>query len=102
MCLDIHMRQDVLSGGMTAVVLSKLLGHKDVQTTLNTYTSVFNRFKEKEMDNSINYLKSLGLISEKIKLDNYDLEQIIVIITNMFTNDPDKFMYFSNLIKNSI
>lgn len=40
---------------MTAVVLLKLLEHKDVQITLNTYTSVFDKFKEQEINNSIQY-----------------------------------------------
>ena len=30
-------------------VLSRILGHKYIQTTLNTYTSVFNKFKEDEL-----------------------------------------------------
>ena len=38
-----------IENGMSDVVLSKLLGHKDIQTTLNTYTSVFNKFKEDEI-----------------------------------------------------
>ena len=32
------------------VVLQKILGHKDIQVTLNTYTDVFNEFKEKEIE----------------------------------------------------
>lgn len=38
-----------IESGMSAVVLQKLLGHKDIETTLNTYTSVFNKFKEDEL-----------------------------------------------------
>lgn len=38
-----------VEAGMTAVVLQRLMGHKDVTVTLNTYTSVFNRFKEDEL-----------------------------------------------------
>ena len=37
-----------IESGMSAVVLQKLLGHKDIETTLNTYTSVFNKFKDDE------------------------------------------------------
>ena len=39
-----------IEAGMTAVVLQRLMGHKDVTVTLNTYTSVFNRFKEDELE----------------------------------------------------
>lgn len=46
-----------IESGMNAVVLKRLLGHTDIQTTLNTYTSVFNSFKENELkkfEDSIN------------------------------------------------
>ena len=41
---------------MTAVVLQRLMGHKDVTVTLNTYTSVFNKFKEAELEKVNQYL----------------------------------------------
>lgn len=50
-----------IESGMSAVVLSKLLGHADIETTLNTYTSVFNKFKENELKKAETYL---GQISE--------------------------------------
>ena len=34
---------------MDAVTLSRILGHNDIQTTLNTYTDVFNEMKVNEM-----------------------------------------------------
>ena len=46
---------------MQAVVLQKLLGHKDIQTTLNTYTSVFNEFKENEFEKVSQYLTAMNL-----------------------------------------
>lgn len=45
-----------IEAGMTAVVLQRLMGHKDVTVTLNTYTSVFNKFKEDELKKVNNYL----------------------------------------------
>ncbi len=48
-----------IESGMSAVVLSKLLGHADIETTLNTYTSVFNKFKEDEIQKYINYIEQL-------------------------------------------
>lgn len=41
--------------GMSAVVLQKILGHKDIETTLNTYTSVSNKFKEDELKKAEEY-----------------------------------------------
>ena len=48
-----------IESGMNATVLSKLLGHKDIETTLNTYTSVFNKFKEDEIQKYIEYMSGL-------------------------------------------
>lgn len=45
-----------VEAGMTAVVLQRLMGHKDVTVTLNTYTSVFNKFKKDELEKVNNYL----------------------------------------------
>jgi len=45
-----------IEAGMTAVVLQRLMGHKDVSVTLNTYTSVFNKFKEDELEKVNTYL----------------------------------------------
>ena len=39
-----------IEAGVTAVVLSKWLGHKDIQTTLNTYVDVFNAQNNEQFD----------------------------------------------------
>lgn len=39
-----------IESGMSPVVVQKLMGHKDISVTLNTYTSVFDKFKEHEID----------------------------------------------------
>ena len=50
-----------IEAGMPAVVLRRLMGHKDIKVTLNTYTSVFNKFKENEIDKVNNYLVNNNL-----------------------------------------
>lgn len=50
---------------MTPVVLQKLMGHTDVKITLNTYTSVFNEYKEEELDKVQKYLDK-RIFSKKI------------------------------------
>lgn len=47
-----------IESGMSAVVLSKKLGHKDISVTLNTYTSVFAKFEDTQDDKYINYLSA--------------------------------------------
>ena len=36
--------------------IQKILGHKDIETTLNTYTTVFNKYKEEELEKLNNYI----------------------------------------------
>lgn len=48
------------------------MGHKDISVTLNTYTSVFDKYKEKEIDKVNQYYLNENLIrnsllSEKTK-----------------------------------
>ena len=47
-----------IEAGMSAVVLQRLIGHTDISITLNTYTSVFNRFKESELEKVMEYYKT--------------------------------------------
>lgn len=55
---------------MAPVVVQRLMGHKDIIVTLNTYTSVLEQFKERELDKVNQYylnenLIGCNLISEK-------------------------------------
>ncbi len=50
-----------IEAGMSAKVLQKNLGHKKIQTTLDTYTSVFDKFNEDEN-------KKYDLYMEKLKV----------------------------------
>ena len=48
-----------IEAGVSAVALSRILVHKDIQTTLNTYTSVFNKFKEDELSKINKYFDTI-------------------------------------------
>ena len=50
-----------IEAGGSAKVLQKILGHKDIETTLNTYTSVFDEFTQNEQDKYNEYMRSLGM-----------------------------------------
>lgn len=50
-----------IESGMSAKVLQKILGHADIQTTLNTYCDVFEEYEKDSSDKAFEYLKSLGL-----------------------------------------
>lgn len=46
-----------IESGMSAIVLQRILGHKNIEVTLNTYTSVFNKFKQDEICKINEYFK---------------------------------------------
>lgn len=48
-----------IESGVPAPVLQKLLGHKDISITLNTYTTIFNKFEKEALNNYINYIKNI-------------------------------------------
>lgn len=50
-----------IEAGMTPVVLQRLMGHTDIKVTLNTYASIFNKFKEDELEKVDKYLVALKL-----------------------------------------
>lgn len=67
-----------IESGMPAVVVQKLLGHKDIKVTLNTYTSVFNRFKTAEMLKAVQYYQEnnfLALPTKKLDDEDYYLRE---------------------------
>ncbi|MBS5863811.1 MAG: hypothetical protein KIC54_03880 [Clostridium sp.] len=64
--------------GVAPVVVQRLMGHKDIGVTLNTYTSVFDKFKEQEIDKVNQYYMNENLITNNnniinIKNDNIKL-----------------------------
>lgn len=49
----------MIESGVPAEVLQKLLGHKDIQTTINTYTTIFDKFKKEQTDKYVAYIKNI-------------------------------------------
>ncbi len=64
-----------IESGMRAVALQRLLGHTDINITLNTYTSVLNKYKEKEMEKLHEYYLNNDILNKARKLNttNYEL-----------------------------
>ncbi len=48
-----------IESGMQAIVLQKILGHSNIQTTLNIYADVFNEFQENEIAKANEYFIQL-------------------------------------------
>lgn len=47
---------------MNAKILQKKLGHRKIDTTLDTYTSVFAKFEETQDEKYSNYLNEQNLL----------------------------------------
>ena len=67
--VNIHMLRHTyatrcIESRMPAEVLQKLLGHKDISTTINTYTTIFDEFKEDEV------ARSVELIALKLQINS--------------------------------
>ena len=48
-----------IESGMSAVTLSLILGHNNIQITLDTYTDVFNNLKIDELKKLENYINKI-------------------------------------------
>lgn len=59
-----------IESGMAPVVVQRLMGHTDITVTLNTYTSVFDKFKEAELDKVNKYYLNENLLSNNELLNN--------------------------------
>lgn len=66
-----------IEAGVTPVVLQKLMGHTDISITLNTYTSVFDKYKNNELEKVNSYYIKQNLIpNEKQKISNRSIDVI--------------------------
>jgi len=55
-----------IESGVAPVVVQRLMGHKDISVTLNTYTSVFDKYKEREIDKVNQYYLNENLIGNNL------------------------------------
>lgn len=55
-----------VESGMRSVALQRLMGHKDVTVTPNTYTSVFNKYKESQIERLNDYYIQNNFLSDEL------------------------------------
>ena len=53
-----------IESGMKPLALKELMGHSSVSITLDVYTSVFNKYRDSELENLNTYYKNSGLFVE--------------------------------------
>lgn len=80
-----------VEAGMREVALQRLMGHTDVAITLNTYTSVFNRYKESELE-KLNeyYLKNSVYKLEDLQEKNKQLIEGIIVEKEIDEKENDE------------
>ena len=54
-----------IESGMRAVTVQRLMGHTDISITLNTYTSILNKFKEQELEKVNEYYLNNDIFNNK-------------------------------------
>ena len=65
-----------IESGMQPVVVQRLMGHTDIQVTLNTYTSVFDEFKAKEIEKVNKYFLKNKMLDENKLLNESNENEI--------------------------
>ena len=63
-----------IESGMAPVVVQRLMGHKDISVTLNTYTSVFDEFKAREIDKVNQYYLNENMIKNNLLNEENNIE----------------------------
>lgn len=90
-----------IEAGMPANVLSKIMGHADIRTTLEIYCDVFANYEKKHTNRTYDYLKQNNLLLTKKDEDvipQKDLEKIIINIKKMYKKQDDKLIKLLKLI----
>ena len=61
---------------MRAVAVQRLLGHKDVSVTLNTYTTIFDKYKEHEIEKLNNYYMNNEIVYNENLLEENNSHEL--------------------------
>lgn len=82
-----------IEGGMPAEVLMVIMGHSDIQTTINTYFDAFAEYKNKYEEQTYNYYELQGLTFDLVNKDFIILQELnnmLEKINNSHLEDIDR------------
>ena len=74
-----------IEAGMPANVLSKIMGHADIRTTLEVYCDVFANYEKQHANRTYEYLKQNDLLLTKSNEDTIPQQELDKIISNIKT-----------------
>ena len=81
-----------IEAGVAPVVVKKLMGHKDIRVTLNTYTSVYDSFKEKEIEKVNQYFLKENMIDAIKVLEKLDKEEVKELLEGLEKKEALKIL----------
>ena len=90
-----------IEAGMPANVLSKIMGHADIRTTLEVYCDVFTNYEKQHADRTYNYLDQNQLLLTKVKKDDIpsqELNKIMDNIKKLYNKHDDKLIKVLKLL----
>lgn len=64
-----------IEAGMRPVALQRLMGHTDISVTLNIYTTIFNKYKEQELEKVNSYYINNSILPNSLTLDNVEKDE---------------------------
>lgn len=93
-----------IEGGMPAEVLMVILGHKDVQVTINTYFDAFAEYKNIYEEKTYNYYELQGLTFDVVDKDFIISQELNILLDKINTShlvETDK-QQIQQIVKNII
>lgn len=89
-----------IEAGMPANVLSKILGHADLRTTLEIYCDVFDEYEKRHNSKVYDYYKEndILLVNKKDDIPKDDLQMITEKIKLMYKKQDDKLIQILKLV----
>ncbi len=90
-----------IEAGMPANVLSKIMGHADIRTTLEVYCDVFANYEKQHANRTYDYLKQNDLLLKSENEDSIPQEQLNKIIDNiksMYEKHDDRLIKLLKLV----